>query len=320
MQEKPIALVTGATGFIGRHLVERLLHEGWQVRMFVRSILKATTLSFPGARIIVGDLLDPVSVQNAVSGAEYIFHVAGNTATSGSFLINSKGTQHIVDAIRHSDAQCKRFIHISSLSVSGPGLDREPIIESFFRGPKTDYAKSKWRSEQIALSIASRIPTVVIRPPAVYGPYDTELLPIFRMMAKRVCCIPGSRDDLLSVVHVDNLIDGIMLAAVLPSAIGNTFLIADNPPLTKIQLFEKIADAMSRRPLLTLSVPRVAARFAWPLMPIFRARAQAFQSLFERNWSCSIQHASSALGYAPRIQTDEGLRQTVAWYHTNSWL
>jgi nucleoside-diphosphate-sugar epimerase len=181
--------LTGASGFVGRHVLEKLLVGGHEVRALYRT---PPYVEVPGVTVVRGDLASQEALSELVENVEVVLHVAGAVSApraSDFHRINLEGTRAVVQAARA--AAVKRFIHVSSLAARKPEL--------------SPYASSKKDSEDVVFAVAHVMSTCVLRPSAVYGPGDVATLPLLKLLMSRVAVFPGRRDQRFSLVHVDDL-------------------------------------------------------------------------------------------------------------------
>src|SRR5574340_25657 len=193
------ALVTGATGFVGSHLAERLVGEGWQVRCMVRRTSSLRWLP-PGVETVYGELASGEGVGEAVHGADAVFHVAGVTKARRAaefYEGNVRATANLLEAA----GDVPRFVHVSSLAAAGPGAD---LSEDNPPRPVSDYGRSKLEAEKLARGRA-----VIIRPPVVFGPRDTDVLQIFRAVNRGRMVRIGRRDSFFSFIYVKDLAEAL---------------------------------------------------------------------------------------------------------------
>ena len=190
MPDAKVIALTGSTGFIGSHILNVLLTSNYRIRLLVRTASKHR-INHPNIEVITGDLHNQSALNRLSTDADFIIHCAGRVrgASAQSFIHdNVTGTKNILSACARKN-DCK-FIHISSLSAREPGI--------------SDYANSKHESEAALKNSGIKYWTV-IRPPAVYGPGDTELKPLFDWMKRGILWVPGSAKQLFSVLHVEDL-------------------------------------------------------------------------------------------------------------------
>src|SRR5581483_8675949 len=215
VRESERALVTGASGFIGRHLAEHLLREGVRVRVLVRD---ARRWRGPRTEMAVGDLADRAALRNAVRGVDRVYHVAGLTKArreADYFTVNHLGTVHLLQACLEVNPALRRFVLVSSQAAAGPVWAGRPVTEHDPPRPVSAYGWSKLRAEQAALACSPLLPITIVRPPVVYGPRDRDTLLVFR--AARFGLVPRLGPlACLSIVHVDDLVRGTRCAGEHP--------------------------------------------------------------------------------------------------------
>ncbi len=189
----PLIAITGATGFIGSNLCFRLRASGFRVRALVRSPGQAQSLVRAGVDIVPGDLAAPLALGQLLAGCAAVIHCAGTVRgrTLADFApANVLGNRHLIQAIKMSDTP-PRLLALSSLAA------REPQL--------SPYAASKFAGEQVVTASGDTVAWTILRPPAVYGPGDRELLPLFRLMARGIAPLPGRVTDRVSVLYIDDL-------------------------------------------------------------------------------------------------------------------
>jgi nucleoside-diphosphate-sugar epimerase len=295
--------LTGATGFIGGALAQRLRQEGFAVRVLVRPTADTRRLP-PGVERITGALDDPESLARLVRGADTVVHCAGVVRGHGPAdfdPVNVQGVARLAAAVR-AERSGPGIVHLSSLAARHPEL--------------SPYAASK-RAGEDALGGAPG--WTVLRPPVVYGPGDRELLPLLRVMARGWAPLVGARDGRLSLVYVDDLIDAV-LRLVAQGPTGRVFELDDGRPGG--YAVEDIVAAVERRRgrrivRVPVPAPLVAGlarlnglgarlRRRAPMLTPGKAR-----ELFHPSWTCDNAALTAATGWRPRVGLDEGLRRTV---------
>lgn len=322
-------LVTGASGFVGGWLTERLLDRGARVRCLARSSSRLTYLPIDRLDVAIGDLSDSASLSRAVAGVDYVFHLGGQITArepADYFRTNYLGTINLFEACRRDAPGCRRVVFTSSLAAAGPSPPGQPLDESCTSRPLTPYGKSKLLAERAARSYGAELPITVIRPPSVYGPRDRETLQIIRVVAAGVRPVLA-RGGALSAVHVADLVNGLVLAACHPRAAGKTYYITGDDAPSPNELVDLIGRTLGHRgaPIpLSARVIRAAGRFSevirqmtgWPLI-FDRWKAE---EIVGANWACSGALAKAELGYRPAIALADGLRETICWYREAGWL
>lgn len=319
-----LALVTGATGFIGGRLTERLAtEEGVRVRALVRSAGKVGRLGKLPVEIVEGDLLDPQSLKKAVKGCDLVFHCAALVRETGKkkefYQINVQGTENIVQAA--VTAGVKKFIHMSSVAVYGLNPPDGADEDTAFQPCGNLYCDTKIAAEEIvwAYHRDQGLPVVVIRPTNVYGPHSKPwtLRPIKMITSGKMMLINGGT-GLCNYVYIDNLIDATLLATKRDEAIGQAYIITDGVALPWKEFFGCYA-RMAGKPQMR-SVPERVGKIAALGMEITsmltgrqpKITRQAVGFLTKK--ACfSIEKARRELGYRPRVPLEEGMRLTEQW-------
>jgi len=324
------ALVTGASGFIGSHLVDHLLALGYSVRVLLRKSSRLEWLSNLSLEVIYGDLFNEQALAEAVSGVDCIYHSAGVTKAKtpeAYFQANTKGTTNLLAATAQRNRQLKRFVHISSQAAAGPSPTNIPIDEMAPPNPLTTYGKSKWAAELECHSFSNVLPITIIRPPVVFGPRDRDVLEFFRTVNKGLQPIVGFSERYVSLVHVTDLVRGSVLAGESPRAVGQTYFISSKTGYGWKEIGDITAKIIGRRvfrvrippPLVfaIASVGEIIARFSGKpaLVNLEKAR-----DMVQDYWTCDSSKALRDLGYEQTLTLEEGIRNTVEWYRSHGWL
>jgi nucleoside-diphosphate-sugar epimerase len=322
-------LVTGATGFVGRHVADELSSAGHSVRCLVRASTDPSDLVRAGHRIVRGEVLDQASLAAAADGAEAVVHVAG-LVSARSFRemrrVNVEGVARIAgEAAR---VRARRFVLISSLAAAGPSRDGRAVREGDPPRPVSRYGLSKLLGERAAArALGPAVPLTVIRPPAVYGPYDRGIHGFFDAAARGIRLRVGSRPRRVSIVHGEDLARAVRLALDAAAAAGSTYFVANAESYEVDELIARIAAAVGGR-TLAVRLPDAVVRAAGALaeevarwrgaVPLFsRDKAREFLAT---GWVCDASRAAADLGWRPRWSLDEGLAQTAAWYRERGWI
>lgn len=322
------ALVTGATGFVGGHLLDHLLARGDTVTALVRTPVKAIGLAERGVRLVSGDLGDLDALTAAADGAEVIYHVAALTGAvdEAEFLTaNRDGTARVVAAARAAGGD-PRIVLISSLAAGGPAMRDRPRRDAGDDQPVTMYGRSKLASEQVVRE--QPLPWTILRPPTIYGPRDRDnLITIFKAARLGFAPVFGDGSQQLSLVHVDDLVDGIIRAGEAPAVLGGTYYTNHPEVITSAELVQAIGRTMGRSIRLIplpewLARTALSATGAWAA--IFRQRtilrADKANEFYQPAWTGDPARFISATGWAPRFDSATGLLDTADWYRTHGWL
>jgi len=320
-------LVTGATGFIGRHLVNTLYEKGSKIRCLVRGNSHVEHLKREGIELIYGDLSDKDTLQGAVKGIDIIYHLAGevySTKSNNYYHVNVIGAKNILESCLSE--KIKKFVYLSSTSVTGPNPSRDILLnEKSPCHPITPYGESKYEAERLVLKFYEdhKLPVVIIRPPIVYGPgvsHSSRVFMFLRLIQKGLFRTIGDGNNLISLCYIDNLIHGIMLAGENKVVVGEIYYIADERPYT----INEIAQAIAKEEGVKLSGSHIPIWLANILAVtlVIPAKLFGFVSPLSRNtvrevrsnWTCDISKAQRELGYRAIIRFEEGVKKTVEWY------
>ena len=326
-----IISVTGGTGFIGSHLVDRLLEQGHEVRVLVRRSSNLRWLDGKPVRLVEGDVRDASSLGDLLSNADMVYHIAGVVKArdrAGYFDGNVSATGNMLEAAVRFAPNLQRFLYVSSQTAAGPSesLDR-PVSEDDAPHPITTYGESKWAAEQLVHTWRDRLPWTIVRPPAIYGPRDTEIFIYFQTIARGLNSMIGLDDKRLSLLHSDDLIRGIILAAEAPNSVGETYFIASEAFYSWPQVGRTTATVLDKR-YITLRLPHTlvygVAAVAQTIAAIQKKAAtlnlEKARDITQRYWTCDISKAMRELGYRQQLSIEEGVRNTVEWYREHGWL
>jgi dihydroflavonol-4-reductase len=324
------AFVTGANGFVGSHLVRALIGHGHTVRALVRPNADRSRVHDLPLEWVTGDLDDHAALEQGCQGAQWIIHVAGRTKAPDfeSYRhANATGTANVLAAALKAGPQLERFVYVSSLAVGGPSTNGHPRQETDPEAPITPYGQSKLEGEKLVRDHADRLPITVIRPPAVYGPGDTMTLPLFQAVKWHLKPIFGSQPARVTMVHINDLVDGLYLAAAAKEAVGEVFYIAETTEYDLSEVWNIIQAALDtwavRVPIPRPALISLATVCEWAgkvggfTPKLNRAKAR---DLLQKDWTCSSAKAARLLGYESRVPFARGARQTIEWYRAMGWL
>lgn len=344
--DRPVhALVTGANGFIGRHLAERLLADGKSVRLYVRRPETVEELRRLGAEVFVGGLDDVAAITQAVQGVETVYHLAAMTSAFSvqeMLRVNRDGAENVARACL-AQPQTPLLIQVSSIAAAGPARRGELRKETDLPEPISDYGRSKLAGEQAVAQFAADLPVTIVRPGIVYGPRNREMLPMFRAIKyAHAHFVPGWRTPPLSLIHVDDCVD-LLLQAVekgsrLPARKGDPLgqltsgrgvyfaSAAEHPDYAELG---RLIRPILHRPLAPV-IPLVGP-LAWMAaranerLARWRGRPDSFNLDKIRegtasSWACSAELAHRDLSFTPAFPLQDGLKSTVQWYQQQHWL
>ena len=320
------ALVTGATGFVGGHLVELLQRHGDEITALIRSPYKAGPHLQSNVRLIHGGLHDADVLAQAVEGQDVVYHVAGLIAarSEAEFMRgNRDGTASLLAAAERS-ASRPRFVLVSSLAAGGPSERGRPLEGDEPPRPVSQYGHSKLAAEQVVRN--GSLPWAIVRPPVVYGPRDREVLKVFRLVRTGIAPVFGDGRQEISTIYALDLAAALRAVAVTPSATGIYFA-CDPAWTTTTGLVEEVGRAVGKR-VRTVSVPQPLARAVLGVTG-FTARLAGQATLltpdkanefFAPAWTGDPARLTRDTGWTAEYNLASGIRATAQWYREAGWL
>ncbi|KJR43494.1 nucleoside-diphosphate sugar epimerase [Candidatus Magnetoovum chiemensis] len=318
------ALVTGATGFIGSHLVEELVKQGYSVTCLVRTTSDLQWIEGFPVNFVKGGCITEEEIDYIFNDYDYIFHLAGVTKARKQeefFCINADGTENIINATLKYNKNIKRFVYVSTLAVAGPAKECTPLTNTLNPAPVSDYGRSKLKAEEIVLSHKNDIPITIIRPPAVYGPRDRDFYLIFKMIKKGL--FPYWGKSYFSLIYVEDLVKGIVKSVTSDNTIGNVYYLSDAVVHTNEELADTIAKAFNCNYLKVKIPKRIMPTFASLSERILKKSIINTDKIKELNyeyWLCSPEKAKDDFGFETTVNLKDGIKWTANWYKIHKWL
>lgn len=328
----PRALVTGATGLVGSHIVERLHREGWDVRALIRTPSATEWFAEHGTDVVAGNVLDGESFAKAAKGCDVIFHTAAAITPTGGWedyrSLNLDGTQNAIDAAKGASA---RLMHVSSVAVYGPGhryrsgglTTEDTSLEAL---PDDQYyARSKRDSEQMVMAAHRKgdIWATAIRPDVVYGRRDRQFIPrIARMLNFRIAPLVGGGKSTLPIINAENVADAAFLAATSDVAGGRVYNVANERPVTVREFFQLAAQGLDRRIIsapIPIPIARVLLGVVVRTIGILAGRGLAAMSsstlnFLSRDNPFSSERARVELKWEPPVDPRAGIPDAFRWW------
>jgi nucleoside-diphosphate-sugar epimerase len=310
-------LVTGATGFVGAHLVNELLSSGNKIRAFIRNASKEEELRQRGVETVLGDLRDPAAVRTAVNGVDVIFHCAAASSLCGAGEIretNQEGLRNLLDAARQ--ASCGRIILLSSANVYGIRNLSRATEETPLRRAKEPHADIKIDGELLAQEFADEhgLDITILRPGLIYGAGERHLPRLAEAIRRGKFVFIGSRNNIVPLVYVSDMVQA-MLRAAETEQVSRVYNITDGSRTTIGELVNQLAKLMSC-PAPTRVLPYFLPWFVCTLFerlgrkgPINRT---ALRFLGTSRY-IDIERARGELGFEPKVNLSDGLAATVDW-------
>lgn len=309
--EKGSVALTGATGFIGGAIAERLTGSGWRVKALVRSAPKAKKLNRLGVELVPGDLEDTEALRSLLAGVQAVVHCAGTVRGIDSedfSRVNVAGTERIASLAANRNTP-PLFVSLSSLAA------REPQLSY--------YAASKREGEVVLNPFAGAMSLTILRPPAVYGPGDREMLPLLLLMMRRgIAPVLGSAEARFSMLYVDDLASAIEQSLIAGNGGRGVFELHDGR--VGGYTWSAVVELAARergKPVRRIAFPRGllhglgVVSHHWsrltgtaPMLTPGKVR-----ELTHADWVCDNAEVSRALDWLPQVEFAEGLRRTLAW-------
>jgi len=324
-------LVTGATGFIGSHTVEALLSREYDAVCAVRNISALRNLNPSGVQVITLDEIE--STITAGPPVDYVLHVAGATRAldyQGYRMANVDLTRRLLELFARPGPRdnLKRFVFLSSQAAAGPAPSIGGcVVEADPARPVSPYGRSKLEAERAVAEFSERLPVTIIRPPTVFGPRDVDVLGVFKAARYRIApCIAGPA-RLVSVIYVEDLVEGMLAATFCTRAKGETYFLANSEPVVWREFCLEVARVSGYRAIavpVPLPVMRIMARVGDVIgrlkgkAPLFRT--EKFEEMRQMAWVCSTEKARRDLGWTPRTPLTEAIDKTARWYKEHGWL
>lgn len=318
------ALVTGGTGFIGRHLVRSLWEAGYEIRCLVRNRARAQILKALPVEIVSATIDRSTNWRSILEDVDIVYHLAGVTRArtpAEYYEGNHEVTSILVDACLRYGPHLQRFVHVSSLAAAGPSLDGHPLQEDSPCRPVSHYGRSKLMSEQAVLKAGDRLPISIVRPSAVYGPGDRDFFMYIRLVESGILPLIGFRTKLLNLVFVEDVVRGIFLAGSSPAAVGHTFFLGSDRDYSTLEIGNAVAQALGRQPArvrvphaMVLAIGALAEGFGKASGRQVFFNMQKAREAIQSAWACSIAKACALIGFNPQVSLIEGIQRTCAWY------
>ena len=322
--------MTGGSGFIGSHTVEQLLAEGFKVHCLIRPHqtnlrwLQGLPVDF-----IKCDLFNTASISKCIENAEYIIHIAGITKAkhqSEFFTGNVTATNNLLLAasqLKH----LKKFCYISSLTAVGPSPTGIPLNETAHCHPITAYGKSKLEAERVCKHYSEKLPIVIIRPPAVFGPRDTDSLEMFKWVSHGLKPVLGSSAKTLSLVYAPDLAKGIIRATFNERTSSETYNIADPTIFTFSSIIDYLATFFHKRTIqvhlpkgLVYSIAGITQFVSLLGKKPAVLNIEKARDLLQKHWVCDPQKIYEHIGFQTSTSIYDGMNKTFRWYKDKGWL
>jgi len=328
-----IAVVTGSNGFIGSHLVEELLRQGFFVRCIdihdcARYLPDSPRITY--YCINCADI-EAISKTDILEDADYVFHLAGSTKNVKLEAFrkgNVLPTENILQVIVNRNIHLKRFIYISTQAAAGPAESlSQPVSEKMTPHPVGYYAQSKLEGEYAVQRYTNQVPFTILRPASVYGPRDVDFFNIFKQINNHLCLYPGNRDKYISLIYVADFVRGMIQAAQSPRTKNQTYFLCADDSVCWREIYTSIALVEKKR-ATAFNIPQSVVEFFGKLGDFYGRMTGQFSIVNSQKillskpsyWICSAEKAKKDFGFQATVTLSEGLEVTYRWYVENKWL
>ena len=318
-------LVTGATGFVGSHIAERLAADGHDVRVLLRATSSRRFLEGVPFEAVEGDLTDAASLGPAARGVDAVIHAAGLVkarSTREFQAVNAQGTGNLLTAVEQEAPGLTRFVYVSSIAAHGTSPGGVPRPLDAAPAPVSVYGRAKAEGEALVRRSPLADRAVMLRLPAVYGPRDFELLTFFRLAKLRLAPLLHGGRNTLSIIYVEDAAQAAADLATSSAAVGGKAYTADDGGrYTWRELVAHVEAAIGRRALV-LPVPLWSYWLAGLASEGFGALTRKATPLSrdrvvilrQQYWICSNEAIEADVGWKPQVAFEEGARRATAWY------
>ncbi len=323
-------LVTGASGFVGGHVVHALHERGFAVRCLVRRSSRLDFIAPLSPELAYGDVTEADRFAEALEGVDAVIHGAGLTKAPSlrEYLrVNEEGCRNLYAACRARTRALAKIVHIGSLAAIGPAVGGAPVTETSAPHPVSDYGRSKLAGQQIAESCQKELPIAILLPPAVYGPRDVDFLVYFKFVGGGIMPRIGKSARPISLVYVKDLARAAVELLVSDRTAGAAYFINDGCIHSWEKVAEVIARIMGKTPK-SVPVPVTVLRCAGALGDLYSKLAgrtplfnsQKVREFLQEGWICSAQRIRDELGFKPQYSLETGMQETFSWYKEHKWL
>ena len=318
------ALVTGASGFIGSHLVKTLISKNWSVTCLARPSSRMSQIESLPISILRGSSEDTELLEKAVRDQDYVFHLAGRIRSAPKRIYdeaNHQFTKNLAHACIKTNVSVNRFLYVSSIAAAGPSENRTYLNEDHPPQPASEYGRSKLRAEKALYNIWNKLPVTIIRPPNVYGPRQQETELFIKLLQKRFFPLLRDKEKRTSLIYVKDLVDGICQAALAPNTDHQIYYLTDGQGYSWRQILLTLRKHTLGKKFV-VPIPEEAIRFAAWMTDIIKSTGlirpffgrKAWYAMVKTTWLYSSEKARKDFNFAAQYSLDEGIRETAAYY------
>jgi len=324
------ALITGATGFVGSHLADKLIEKNYDVYCLRRSTSNIRWLKDKNVNFVDGDLFSNDALEKCISDMDFVFHVAGVVkakSREGYMKGNYESTKNLLEISAKVNPGLKKFIFVSSLAATGPAVDSKFVDENTIPHPITSYGISKLKAEQEVINYKDKLKVTIIAPPAVFGPRDTEILVYFKTFGGGLNSVIGFDDKYLSLIYVEDLVTALILAAENDKANSQKFFVSMDKAYNWDEIGDVTSKILNKKALkvrlphsLVFTVGYFAEFFSKFSKNAATLNMEKCKDITQLRWTCSNEKIKSELGFNADYTLESGFRKTIEWYKEMKWI
>ena len=319
-------LITGANGFVGSHLAEMALEGGFEVYAAVRKTSDLGNLDGLKVTLVYPEYNNVNSLTAMLDQYDitHIAHVAGLTKgrTPEDYMrANATVSTSLAEAALATKHPIQKFVFVSSLAIMGPRNEDVFLTELQEPQPVTLYGKSKWKAEQ-SLGQFNDLPIITLRPTAVYGPREKDMLIVINMVRKGWELYLGNKAQKLSFIYVKDLCKAILLSLESP-LIQKTYLLSDGENYDRYAFASQVKRILHKKTIRMHIPVGIVSGFLGILERLIPSRTSILNQdklkELTGSWACNIDNAKSELGYIPQYPLNKGIGETIAWNKARNW-
>jgi nucleoside-diphosphate-sugar epimerase len=318
------ALVTGATGFIGSHLLEALVEKNWQVTCLVRPQSRTGFLENFPVNILRGAVEDVDFLTEAVKAQDYVFHLAARIRSTHREVYEKANflfTRNLAQVCLEQNPDVKRFVYVSSIAAAGPSNPGEVQDEKRTPAPTSEYGRTKLRGEESIIEIWDRMDATIFRPPNVYGPRQQETELLIKLIKKRIVPLLKHDKKTTSLIYVKDLVKGILQGAQSSKANRGIYYLTDETAYSWKELILTIKKYVLGPSLYIPLHENIITSVAW-LTDVLKSThlvrsyfgRRAWRAMVQTSWLFSSDKSAKDFGFRPEYSLDEGIKETVVYY------
>lgn len=323
MKKGSKVLVTGSTGFIGRHMVDELIDKKCEVLCLIRPETDTRNISKKNVLQVKADYFNPESLEKAVAGIDYLFHIGAVISGSNKerlYQSNVVSTRNLMNACLKANPGIKKIIYVSSIAAAGPATDRKPVKEEDECHPVSAYGKSKYLAELEVKKFFSELPIVIIRATNILGVYQKQIEDIMKIARKGIVPILGNGDKQTTICFVEDLVRAMIMAAENNNVRSRIYFVADGNPFSWREITDRIVKEMGIKFLIRIPYPvlimigflsEIVSRYSGKPPLISRKRIRSVRNNY---WLQDVGKIEKELGFTTETDFDLGIKKIVSWY------